>query len=382
MNVLFLAGWYPTLAHPVGGVFVREHAKAVSLYDNVVVVASGGSDHNPHGLWRVSREEDDALSAGIRTYRVNIGRPIVPKTGSLIEIGASLDAFRRVRRDGFHPDIIHAHVFGAGFIAALLKWLYGLPYVVTEHWSGFPRGLVRGVTLARANVAFRNARYVLPVSKILGRAIRDLGIRTPFEVIPNAVDLSLFHPPSSLTRSPEPIRLLFVGLLSPDHIKGVPHLLQALGGLTGDFPPWRLDIIGGGDAQGEYESLAARLGLRDRVVFHGYQPKSFVAEQMRNSDLFVLPSLWENLPCVAIEALASGLPVLSTRVGGIPELVSSENGLLVAPGDTQGLQRGLAELVGSLRRYDRTRIAKDAHRYSHASVGAAIHRVYLRSIGA
>ena len=85
-----------------------------------------------------------------------------------------------------------------------------------------------------------------------------------------------------------------------------------------------LDILGDGPRKEEYMKLSAELGLSDRVFFHGYQSKNVVANYMRQAQLFVLPSLWENLPCVLIEAIASGLPILSTQAGGIPEIVDEE----------------------------------------------------------
>ncbi len=122
--------------------------------------------------------------------------------------------------------------------------------------------------------------------------------------------------------------------------------------------------------------LSAELGLSDRVFFHGYQSKNVVANYMRQAQLFVLPSLWENLPCVLIEAIASGLPILSTQAGGIPEIVDEEIGLLVKPGDVESLFEGLQEILAKLQSFDRIAIAGKAKRYRLNTIGQEIHSIY------
>jgi glycosyltransferase involved in cell wall biosynthesis len=113
------------------------------------------------------------------------------------------------------------------------------------------------------------------------------------------------------------------------------------------------------------------------VTFHGSQPKSVIAETMRAADLFVLPSRFDNLPCVVVEALASGLPVVSTTVGGIPELVDDERGRLVPPDDPPALADALQYMLENLEAFDRRAIG-DAARdsYSLEVVGEQLSGIY------
>jgi glycosyltransferase involved in cell wall biosynthesis len=138
--------------------------------------------------------------------------------------------------------------------------------------------------------------------------------------------------------------------------------------------------VGDGPARQEYETLVAKLGLKDRVIFHGRKPKSEVAEFMRQADLFVLPSIWENLPCVLIEAMASGLPVIATLAGGIPEIFCEELGALVPPGDIDLLSSVLSRMMGSLDQFDRRRIAQRTLPYHPGSVGKLIHSIYQNCV--
>ena len=169
-------------------------------------------------------------------------------------------------------------------------------------------------------------------------------------------------------------RLLFVGGLTP--VKGVPDLLAALAILNQRRRDWRLDVVGDGPQRGEYAALAAHLGLIDQVSFHGFQPKSVVAAFMRQANFLLLPSLWENAPCVIIEAMASGLPVIASHVGGIPETVTEEVGILTPPNDPALLAAALAKALQQPDRFDPRRLVSMAERYAPAVVGREIDAVY------
>lgn len=137
-------------------------------------------------------------------------------------------------------------------------------------------------------------------------------------------------------------RLLFIGSLSQTY-KGLHVLLDALGELTSNDLKWKLDVIGDGSFRNDYEQQVERLDLKSKVQFHGYiSDRKAIYEFFRSSDLFVLPSLTEGLPRVVIEAMATGLPVVASRVGGVPELI--EECALVAPGNPQELREKI-ELI-------------------------------------
>lgn len=380
LRVLFVTSWYPTKDQPVAGVFVREHAKAVQLYDDVTVLHLAGWDPNLASCWHLERETDRNLTEGIPSYRVLYRRSPVPNTSYVMYLWSCIRAFRYLVGEVGRPDIIHAHIYTAGVPAGLIGRLHGIPMVITEHTSGFPRKTIEGLDAWKARLAFRWADVVMPVSVFLRRAIEELRVRARFEVIPNVVDTSLFHPSCSSRLGTHPTRLLFVGLLSDSHIKGVPYLLKALAQLKEQHSDWHLDIVGDGPARVGYEDLVADLGLTDKVTFHGLKSKREVAEFMRKADIFVLSSLLENLPCVLIEAQATGLPIIATHVGGIPEIVDEETGILVPPGDADSLAKAIALLLQFVDDFDRQAIAHKALRYSYSSVGQRIHRVYSQCV--
>ncbi|HEX5173851.1 MAG TPA: glycosyltransferase [Gaiellaceae bacterium] len=379
MNVLFLTSWYPTADFTYGGVFVREHAKAVRDAGHRVVVVhlAGPTSQLGRDLWAMEEELDPTLTEGIETHHVS-HRGVPVRGGSYpLYLWSALAAYRRLRASGFRPDVIHAHVYGAGVPAAIIARRARVPLVITEQFTGFPRRTLSRAEARKARYAYRRAARALPVSRHLQEAIRSYGISGSFEVVPNVVDTLLFFAPGPERTSSAEHRLLFVGNLEPSQHKGFPTLLSALADLRARRSDWRLDVIGDGPEKTNYEKSSAELGLRELVTFHGSRPKSAIAEAMREADLFVLPSRFDNLPCVVVEALGSGLPVVSTTVGGIPELVDETSGRLVPPNDAAALADALDDVLATLEIFDRAAISAAARdRYSLGVVGEQLGRIY------
>ena len=138
--------------------------------------------------------------------------------------------------------------------------------------------------------------------------------------------------------------LVFVGRLAA--VKGVPVLFEALQAARIHAPDLHLTLIGDGPERAELEGLAQSLGLSDAVQFAGYRSQDEVAETLRTADCLVLPSFAEGVPVVLMEAMAARLPVIATRVAGVPELVADgESGVLVAPGDEVALTRAIQTVM-------------------------------------
>lgn len=377
LKVLFIAGWYPSKKNPVAGVFVKEHAKAASLYNDIIVLYSEGVDRSVKGMYNLQDDVED----GLRTLRLRYRRSPIPKTSYLIYLWSMFAAFRRLVQEGWRPDVIHAHIYSAGVPAVLIGKRYRIPVVVTEHFTGFPRGVVRGLEKMKAKFAFEWGDLVCPVSEDLKRHIESYGIRARFRVVPNVVDTSLFTPADkTLARKDDRKRLLLVALL--DAKKGVPHLLEALARLREKRDDFVLDIVGDGPNRSEYEELTGKLGLRDVVRFHGLKTKQEVAGFMKRCDLFILPSLFETFGVVLIEALACGKPVIATDIGGPNEIVTDEVGRLVPPGNPEALARAIDYMLDHCREYVPERIVQYAQeRYSYQAVGRKLDQLYRSVLG-
>jgi len=290
-------------------------------------------------------------------------------------LGSSFSAYWKLLNKGFRPDIIHAHIYEAGVPAVILGKIFNVPVIITEHFSAFTRQALSNLEIEKAKFAMNRVKLVLPVSEYLQRHIKKHGIHSEFRVIPNTVDTNLFHPLCNESKKKDKKQLLLVGWLSPN--KGISYLLRALRYLQENRDDFVLDIVGDGPKRVEYEQMCTELGLQTKVRFHGVKSKQKVAEFMGRCDFFVLPSLWETQSCVLIEAMASGKPIVATEVGGIPEIVNDEIGILVSPKNWKALAKAIDFMLDHYQNYSSERIAQYAQeRFSYKVIGRQLNEIY------
>jgi glycosyltransferase involved in cell wall biosynthesis len=245
------------------------------------------------------------------------------------------------------------HVFFSLPTGALLPLLNlrGTPVVVSLRGSDVPgydpynAGIQRFHRLLAplTRWIWRRADRVVAVCESLGRLTDQTCRGLRYSVIPNGVNLRLFHPPEAPRRPNRPIRCLAVARLVER--KGLGELLRAFAMLP--RREFLLDIVGTGPDARRLRQLASSLGLGQDVTFLGSLERSAVAQRYRDADLFTLPSSAEAFGNVFAEALASGLPIVGSNIGGIPELVEhGKNGLLVDPGSPEALAQAILYLAG------------------------------------
>ncbi|HEU0023317.1 MAG TPA: glycosyltransferase [Thermoleophilaceae bacterium] len=361
-KILVMPAWYPSERDPLKGIFVREQARLLAEHADVVVL---------HVEWAWPRpprpiEVHDALEDGLRTVRVRVLR--APGAALLApELLAYAAGLRRLRSDDFTPDVIHAHVFRVGFHAVALGRAIGRPVVITEHYSAFPRRLLRPWQRVVARRAFGAAEIVAPVSDDLRRHIEAYGMSGRFRVVPNMVDERVFSPSAHARRDGGPTRLLVVASLT--RLKRVDHVERALREIVRRGADVHLEVAGHGPEMANCKRLARELGIADRVTFHGRCGRAEVAELMRAADLLVLASEWENMPCALLEAQLVGLPAVASEVGGVPEVIRNSSGLTFPPGDEPALADSLEAAVRDLDRFDRADISSKARaRFGTAAI--------------
>ena len=284
--------------------------------------------------------------------------------------------------------VLHAHCAYPDVVgAALAARLLGLPLVATAHGSDINISGRQRLLRPQIRWALRAAARVIAVSAPLAEAVTEL-TKLPakrVECIPCAgYSPAVFHPRDGGER--EALRrklavgagarlVLFVGHLVP--VKALDVLLRAWALLlqtssAGDH--LRLVLIGEGTERVTLEQQALESGISDRVAFLGPKPQADVADWIAAADLLTLPSHNEGSPNVVVEALASGTPVVASRVGGIPDLVDDgSNGLLVPAGDAPALAAALAAALG--RRWDPTAIAASIAHLTWPALGRRNHDV-------
>jgi glycosyltransferase involved in cell wall biosynthesis len=400
-KVLHLPKWYPHRYDDQDGDFVARHVAAIAAHggpggepvQSAVLFATVARGPLPGVL-----VEEVDLGGLVPTWRYYYRARLtgLAPLDKLLKLGLWLLAQRRglraVRRHwaGARPDVVHAHVlFRPAAWAWWLRWRHGTPYVLTEHWTAFQPANAGRLGWLRRRLAgwlVRQAAAFTPVSADLGRAVAALGgVNTATTPIPNVVDTELFHPPAA---SGSRAGLLHVAAFN-EQAKNLGGLLRTVAQLRRtqpDLPGLHLRVAGYGPAEVALHHLAQELGLLadGTVTFLGKLAPAQVAAEMRQAACLVLFSNYENLPCVLIEAQASGLPAVATRVGGVPELLpESSLGLLVPPGDEAALAGALREvLTAPPGGFDLARLrARAVACYSYSAVGQAFGAVYARILG-
>jgi L-malate glycosyltransferase len=375
LRVLVMPVWYPWPDRPTHGTFCQEQARAAALAHDVRVI-TWRPEERMAKLFSVHQSDED----GLLTYRIRFRPSDVPRLSFLAEMLGILKVVARLHlSDAWIPDVVHAHVFGAGLPAAVVAAVSRAPVVITEHSSIVALGHLSPRQRVVARRAFKYADVVCPVSDDLGRRLAELAGRTPVVSVPNTVDADLFRlrpasPRPSSSRVSE-IKLLTVGNLVK--IKGHRHLIQALAQLRTSNIQARLDVVGDGPLLGELQTQTRELGVEEHVKFHGVLSREHVAAMMGAADIFVLPSLWETQGCALIEAMACGCPSVATDVGGVPEVLDSRAGVLVAPGSSEALARGIVEVLGQLADYQPHEVrALAVNRYGYTAVSRRWSAVY------
>lgn len=235
-----------------------------------------------------------------------------------------------------------------GFISMLLKWEFGLPYIVSLRGSDVPGYSERFVRLYRWVTPtilriWSGASFVISNSQ----GLKDLALKSQpkkeIGVIYNGVDTEEFFPDAD-KRNSEQFTIICVSRVTPR--KGIRFLIQAFKILSGRYDNARLIIVGDGNEKQSLEDLVQGLDLREKVEFAGVIAHENVFEYYRRANIFVLPSLNEGMSNVMLEALACGLPVVATNTGGTKELLTDGvNGLVVKMKDPDDLAEKIEKII-------------------------------------
>lgn len=246
----------------------------------------------------------------------------------------------------FRPDVIHVHfAVPAGALAWALSKLTGVPYVLTAHLGDVPGGVPE-----KTNNWFR---WVFPVTRAIWRDARARVAVSEFTrglafkqyaeeilVIPNGIEVDSAKPFSIQVN--EPPVIVFAGRFMEQ--KAPLQIIQTLNELKSI--PWRCVMIGDGPLMLNVKKSIAELGLDDRFALPGWVTPDEVMEYFGKSDILFMPSLSEGLPVVGVQALAKGLAIVASRIGGFVDLVDEDqNGYLIEPRDIAGFKSRLQEML-------------------------------------
>lgn len=258
-------------------------------------------------------------------------------------VGAGLRLIRSRR-----PQVLHVHfAVPSGALAWVLSVLTGLPYVLTAHLGDVPGGVPEKTgkwfrwLMPFTKPIWRRARHVAAVSEFT----RQLALKhypVPVQVIPNGVDIS--HFPPSVESINLPPRLVFAGRFV--HQKNPNAIIQVLAGLK--ELDWNCCMMGDGPLMLEVREAIEAHGLQSRFTLTGWVTPEGVLDQFSQSDILFMPSFSEGLPVVGVQALAAGLAIVASQIGGFLDLVEDgQNGHLIEVHDQAAFIQVLRRLISN-----------------------------------
>jgi glycosyltransferase involved in cell wall biosynthesis len=379
-KILWLCSWYPGKTEPFNGDFIQRQAQAAALYNDIYVIHIYGDASGT--IKRVEKEinHHDHLTEHIIYYPKSRGR-----FGRIRAGYRWLNLFRHAIRHYIstqgQPDLVHVQVpMKAGLFGTWIKRKYEIPYLVTEHWGIY--NPVAPDSYEKKGPAFkkyterifsRASRAISP-SAFLAQGVNQMVVKKEWTIIPNVVNTGFFNFPGIIAR--KLFRFIHVSNMVP--LKNPEGILRAFQGLMREFENVELVMVG--DKDPSIRLLAKELNLGEKVFSRGEIPYPEVAREMKLAHCLLLYSDIENSPCVIGESLCCGVPVIASRVGGIPELIDNSNGFLIAPGDPELLQGAMKKMILEYENFDRQRISREAAaRFSYPVIGQQLDELYRLS---
>ncbi len=343
LHVLTITPFYPMVENNASGCFIAEPLQAMTTIDPNIRISVIAVQPFYRGKIELAPSAIQSRAARFFTLPSGYGLP----TAGLFLFTRLLSQVRAMH--AANPiSLIHAHsALPCGHAAALLSRELNIPFVITVHGlDAYSTNQVRGFPgrwcASISRWVYRNAKTVICVSEhVRGRVLQ--GSKAPMKtaVIYNGVDENFFSP----SMYPDESRfILSVGGLIP--IKDHALLIRAFAAIANQFPEYSLAIIGEGPERDRLDALARQLKIPNRVDFLGHRSRAEVADSMNRCALFALPSNYEALGCVYLEAMSSGKPAIGCHGQGIEEIIhDGYNGFLIHANSVDDLTDVLTRLL-------------------------------------
>lgn len=262
---------------------------------------------------------------------------------------------KKIIKEHGTPDIIYSHYLTTSYVATLLKKKWNIPLVAIEHWSEINKDKLNSWVRKVGQLTYNSVDRLISVSLSLqDRIVQHFGVNSI--VIHNMVGADFFNQQNKFNFDGK-IKFVTTGRLV--YGKGFDLLPRAFAKLNLPKEKWEMNIIGGGEEYDNLQKQINELKLQDNIHLLGQKMKAEVVDILKISNAFILPSRAENFSVAILEALACGLPVISSICGGIRECIFDFNGLLFPVDDVDALADAIKYMFDNYQLYDRQKITED-----------------------
>jgi len=365
---------------PFNGNFIQQHAKAVSRHCNVAAIhALPVAEKSKEKI--TAKWNNGVYEVVVYYAKINSNTPILSQYQKGKEQQkAYIKAYEIALKEIKSFNLVHLNVvYPAGLFALYLNKNYNLPFILTEHWTAFQKDSFTKLEKYFVKKIAKKALMICPVSEHLKTAMIAFGIENTFKVIPNVVDTDLFKFKPKVTPNKR-TEILHISNLKDDH-KNVSGILNTIKKLSLERSDFCLTIAGDGDIEQCKENADTLNIPEDLIKFEGEKTQKEVAELMNKSDFFIIFSNYETFSIVIAEAWALGLPVISSKCGGLTEEINIQNGISVAPKNEKELLNAILHMMDNLSKYNLHDIAaKTQDRFSFNKVSKQFLEIYNNTI--
>jgi len=385
IKVLYLPRWYPNRLDPMPGLFIQRHAEAAKLFCDIGVVYVHTLEYqNDIPKYDV----ESSVVNDVPTVKVYYRNPKVniPLFTPLVKVfrfyKANFIGIKQIKTTLGNFHMLHIHVLTRlGVLGLFYKWILGKKFFISEHWSryldltgNFKGGFRKFVT----RIVVKNATAVTTVTKNLSNAMQKHSLQNNnYVVLPNVVSPDFLKADESKSEINGKTTIVHVSCFE-DKSKNISGILNVISKLAKSRNDFHFIMVGDGMDFEVLKGYSHKLGLTDKQIeFTGLLEGGELVDKMQLANALLIFSNYENFPVVINEAFSLGVPVIATRVGGIPENVAPENGLLINPGDEEALFEKINDFLDNKYSFDKIKIKQDAlNKFSMKTVGKQLFDIY------
>ncbi|WP_252254550.1 glycosyltransferase [Clostridium sp. ZBS12] len=357
MHIMVIPSWYSSPRNKVHGSFFKEQFKALSNSGEKITVAYNEIwPLTLIGKTKEKRKINFSIEDNLRTYRYRDFN-YFPKNPLMFKsFNKRMDKLYKeiVKKEG-KVDIIHAHsAMWGGISAAYISEKYNIPLVITEHSSLKYAKYLKDNYKKHIYKAYESCDSLIAVGNGLKKELNTY-VNKDIEVIHNMVDLSLFNMESDSNTEIRNNKTTFFSCAFLEEGKGMELLIRCFKeAFINEHVV--LKIGGEGSLKSSLEELVKSIGMEKQIFFLGALSRQEVANEMKNCDIFALPSEHETFGVVYIEALACGKPVIGAKNGGAEDIITKENGIIIEKNNEGQLISALKYMKENYKNYDENNI--------------------------
>jgi len=379
MKVLIIPSWYPTNIDPIAGSFIADQVLALKRHGVDVAVLFGS-----YSSTNIFEKDKVAFGVHGRIDQAMIGSGFtLPKMNNyFLDLWCKryYKLYLQFEKRYGRPDLIHAHSFIAGYFAAYLKAKISRPAILTEHHFEFIKPKLDQNTryLKIFKTIAPKMDLLLSVSEALKVGMSHFTTES-IQVIPNHFNHDFFNIEESedVKTAQTGFQILAIGSFNEN--KGFGQLIRALDLVRKRQIDCTLILVGTGPLRKKFDQLISDLALKKKICFYSNLSRREVAALMKGSNVLINSSSLETFGMTILEALACGIPVVSSAVGGPAELIDESNGIILKSRSPKNFADAIQKIFDKYHGFDRFSIASNVRRkFSEEFVIPQIIQVYKR----